>query len=546
MLLRGGCWLPRRETMRLLSGSLALQALGLNPSTDHLDSWYPLDTASSLRTWLTDQAMRWEADDPCFAAQCAVGLAELSAGPTYLSLVQSCEITAKKYQAAPGRSAVEDATRMLAGGDKAVAGLRAFVDGASDADDELVRAKRARAALKLEACGESEADRRQAVAAAHDACAEWQALQAAESHLSAAREAIGLPELERTAKSLERQRGKEASKGGKQFETAAGEPLLEELLRSFGGGEASGGEAAGGVVSGGLASGGEASGGVAFEGVASEGEASGGEASDGTELVALQSVTLGMAKAEIDYLFCRPREASGQLQEAGGSTAAGKRERPVVLEPSLQRKRRGGQRLPAGVFVDAVAMCEVKRDSSDVGKAVAKSAEVMAWLSGERGGYDPAEWTNRNYPCGHFGLDADGTTERVHACTSGGVTYLFDRRSFANFCGGAGGHSGQPTLPHRLHIVTSTRRRAGYDTVRPVCSRVFGRMQHKASRDIELLGALRSHDAAEQYDWEALRLWLREGTASLSAVGALRLFAADAAAVERLHVEVYDEQADDE
>ena len=234
------------------------------------------------------------------------------------------------------------------------------------------------------------------------------------------------------------------------------------------------------------------------------------------------------------------------LQQAGGSTAASKRERPVVLEPSLERKRRGGQRLPARVLMDAVAMCEVKRDSSDVGKAVAKSAEVMAWLSGERGGYDPAEWTNRNYPCGHFGLDADGTTERVHACTSGGVTYLFDRRSFANFCGGAESRIGQPTLPQRLHIVTSTRRRAGYDTVRPVCSRVFGRMQHKASRDIELLGALRSHEAAEQYDWEALRLWLREGTASLSAVGALRLFAADAAAAERLHVEVDDEQADDE
>jgi len=34
-------------------------------------------------------------------------------------------------------------------------------------------------------------------------------------------------------------------------------------------------------------------------------------------------------------------------------------------------------------------MCEVKRDSSDLGKAVTKSAEVMAWLSGERGRYDP-------------------------------------------------------------------------------------------------------------------------------------------------------------
>lgn len=487
--------------MRLIRGSLALQALGLTPSTDQ-DSWYPLDTANSLRTWLTDQAMRWEADDPCFAAQCAVGLAEVAAGPTYQSLVRSCDMTAKSYQVAPGRSAIEDATQMLAGGDKAVAGLRAFVNGGSDADDELVRAKRARAALKLDACGKSEADRRQAVAAAHAACAEWQALQAAEAQLAEAQLAIGLPQLERAAKSLERQRGKEASKGGKQFESAAREPLLEQLLASFGG----------------------------------------GDASEGEGMVALQSVTLGMAKAEIDYLFCRPREVNAQPQEEGGSAAAGKRERQLVLEPGLERKRRCGQRLPEGVVVDAIAMCEVKRDSSDVGKAVAKSAEVMAWLSGERGGYDPEQWTNRNYPCGHFGLAADGTTESVHACTSQGVTYLFDRRSFASFSGGGGGHRGQPTLPQRLHIVTSTRRREGYDTIRPVCSRVFGRMQHKASRDVELLGALRSHEAAEQYDWEGLRLWLREGTASLSPVGALRLFAADEAAAARLHVEVYDEQ----
>ena len=115
-------------------------------------------------------------------------------------------------------------------------------------------------------------------------------------------------------------------------------------------------------------------------------------------------------------------------------------------------------------------MCEVKRDSSDLGNAVAKSTMVMAWLSGETSRYDPEEWTNRHYPCGHFGLAADGATERTHACTSRGITYLFDRRSFANFRDGGDTHQGQPELPRRLHIVTSTRRRAGYDTVRPVCS----------------------------------------------------------------------------
>ena len=476
--------------MRLLSGSLALQALGGTP-TDHRDSWYPLDTADSLRSWLTDQATRWEADDPCFAAHRAVGLAELNAGATYRSFVQSRDETARDYQDAPGRSAIEDTTRMLEGGDKAVAGLRAFVEGRSDADDDVLRARRARAALKLEACGESEADRTEAVAAAVAACAEWRALQAAEARLEAAREALGLPALEQAARSLERRKGKEASRGGKEFETAAGDPLLEELLASLGGGGGGGGE-----------------------------------------LVALQSVTLGMAKAEIDYLFCTPRI------NGDGAAVVGTREVEVVNEPGSKRKQRSGQTLPAGIVVDAVAMCEVKRDSSDLGKAVAKSAEVMAWLSGERGRYDPAEWTNRHYPCGHFGLAADGTTERAHACTSRGVTYLFDRQSFASF---SDGRQEQPALPQRLHIVTSARRPAGYATVRPVCSRIFGRVQHKASRNLELIDALRSHEAADQYDWEGLRVWLKEGTSSLSAVGALRLFEADAAAAERLHVEVCEE-----
>ena len=144
--------------MRLLSGSLALLALGGTP-TDHRHSWYPLDTADSLRSWLTDQAARWQADDPCFAAHRAVGLAELNAGATYQALVQSRDEAARLYQDAPGRAAIEDTTRMLAGGERAVAGLRAFVEGRSDADDEVMRARRARAALKLKACGESEADR---------------------------------------------------------------------------------------------------------------------------------------------------------------------------------------------------------------------------------------------------------------------------------------------------------------------------------------------------------------------------------------------------
>ena len=199
------------------------------------------------------------------------------------------------------------------------------------------------------------------------------------------------------------------------------------------------------------------------------------------------------------------------------------------------RKLRAGQKLPDGVLLDAVALCEVKRDSSDLGNAVVKNTEVMSWLSGDRSGYDPSEWVNKHHPLGHFGLAADGVTERAHALTSQGVTYLFDRASFSEFRP-SGEQAAQPgsRLPSRLHIVTSARRRA----VRPVCSKVFARLQHKAARDVALVGALVCPEAADAYDWEGLREWLRGMSGPLSPYGALALFDEDAAAAERLHVEL--------
>ena len=430
---------------------------------------------------------------------------------------------AAAYQLAPARVDIENKERALSGGDKAMAGLQAFVDAGSDGDDEQLRAKRSRAAAKLQSFGGSEAERQAAVDAARAACSEWQQLCEAESELDAMRTQLGLPALEAAAKSLERQKGVEANKGGRRFEEAAGQPLGDILAAVSGGDEM-------GVR-----------------------RSDGGDA----ELVVLNRVTLGMAKAEIDFLICKRREvrraegADGIEAPASSASAA----RPdavraagvdIVEEPSAERKRRSGQKLPEGVLLDAVAICEVKRDSSDLGIALTKSAEVMAWLSGERDRYQPDEWTNRFYPTGHFGLAADGVTERAHACTNNGGSYLFDRASFAAFRSGSEGHGATEAsgivLPSRLHIITSTRRRAGYETVRPLSSKAFGKLQHKAARDIYLLDALQREEAADAYEWEGLRRWLREASGPLSAVGALRIFAADEAAAQRLHVEIYQDE----
>ena len=181
----------------------------------------------------------------------------------------------------------------------------------------------------------------------------------------------------------------------------------------------------------------------------------------------------------------------------------------------------------------------------------------MSWLSGERSSYKAEDWTNRFHPTGHFGLAADGVTERSHTHTAQGVQYLFDRSSFrlfgggaeaaaaadseASTRGGAGGLWGMRVHP-RLHLVTSTRRRAGQSTLRPISSKVNGYVQHRAARDLALVDALLRPEAAAAYDWEALRSGLRAMSGPLSPLGALQLFAADEAAAERLHVECHEEQ----
>ena len=199
-------------------------------------------------------------------------------------------------------------------------------------------------------------------------------------------------------------------------------------------------------------------------------------------------------------------------------------------------------------MLDALAMCEVKRDCSDLGVALVKSHEVLAWLSGEREAYVADEWANKFYPSGHFGVEEDGVTECTHACKRDGVTYVFDRRSFARFRRGSDTLGRGRWLHPRLHLVTSARRRAGdatHGTLRRLCSRAHGRLQHRAARDLGLLDALLHAEAADAYDWETLRCWLREAAGPLSPYGALQLFAADEAAAERLHVQVPDAQGDD-
>lgn len=307
--------------MRLIAGSLAVRAL--SPSSFPADPWWPLDTADNLRQWLVAEAQKWSEVDPCFAANRAIATTELAAGPEYEKILSTHAAAATAYHYAPGRRTILETENAMAGGEKAIAGLRAFANGGSADDSEELRMKRQRAAEKLSAYVGSDADRQDAVQRAQAACSEWQSLQAAADALEAERTRLGLPELESSAKALSRQKGAAANRGGHAFEREAGEPLFNSVTDA--------------LIS-------------ANQTVA--------------DLVVLNSVTLGMARAEIDLLVCAPRQASGEGDVVPASLAAAN-----GFGSSSSNSNR--------VLLDAIALCEVKRDSSDIGTAVVKSHEVV-------------------------------------------------------------------------------------------------------------------------------------------------------------------------
>ena len=79
----------------------------------------------------------------------------------------------------------------------------------------------------------------------------------------------------------------------------------------------------------------------------------------------LRGVTLGAARTELDQLVIRPsRRAAGP--------------------------------------VDALAVVEVKRNINDLAWGFRQRQENLAWLTGDRCGYDPQQYRTESFPSGHF------------------------------------------------------------------------------------------------------------------------------------------------
>lgn len=113
---------------------------------------------------------------------------------------------------------------------------------------------------------------------------------------------------------------------------------------------------------------------------------SGGD--EGRAVRVLRGVTLGAARTEIDQL--------------------------VVRAP-------GGPNEP----VEVLALVEAKRNLNDLAHGFRQRQENLAWLTGERGRYDPAEYRTRGFPSGHF--------DRAALHTEVGERYHLAPESFRRF-----------------------------------------------------------------------------------------------------------------
>ena len=102
--------------MRLISGLPALQALLPSSSAASRDPLWPLDSAGSLRQWLSDQSVRWCEQDGSFAAHRAIALLELEAGAEYKALTERHRAARVAYKSAEGRLRVEEAEHAVQGG----------------------------------------------------------------------------------------------------------------------------------------------------------------------------------------------------------------------------------------------------------------------------------------------------------------------------------------------------------------------------------------------------------------------------------------------
>lgn len=296
-----------------------------------------------LKEWLAGEIRRHEGD-PLFAQRCKIRELKKLHRHELEALKAEAQRTEERWQASPNKEAIERLSVDIEGAKKAIAGL--------------IQAARERTGEKRGACLEKlrQFEERLSVMESE--------LQRLLENSPAKREfdgmcrraeefadAVGIAPGERHLERLLKQRGRDATGMGKIFEQTSRKVVREwivpRLLRRS--------------------------------------RASLSQRARSTAV--LSGVTLGCARAEMDYVIARTKG----------------REKPLTV----------------------LAVVEVKRNTNDVAGGFETRQENLAWFTGDKSGYDPALYRTKIFRHGHFDQPV------VHE--ERGRKFLFDASSFRLF-----------------------------------------------------------------------------------------------------------------
>lgn len=152
-----------------------------------------------------------------------------------------------------------------------------------------------------------------------------------------------------------------------------------------------------------------------------------------------------------------------------------------------------------GQPVEVLALIEVKRNLNDLAHGFRLRQENLAWLTGDNGHYDAAQYRTRYFRSGHFDREA------VHE--QDGERFVFARGSFRHFRR----EPGVDVFLRRLYFITRTGTLAG------VSASALARIRHRVAVDERL--QLQDEDSLR----ELLR-WCQSLAEPLEAPDVLRLY----------------------
>ena len=300
-------------------------------------------TPGKFKAWLERQ-IQYKKNDQVFSLRCRIR----DLKKKHYKKLRCLDITRsqaqKHYDECPQKPRLAELEKELDNTEKAVLGLQGAMQRLSGEKQAACQAKLADFCDKL-------ADLQKEQQELLQACREKPALVDAEQELQIFREQIGLIKLESDLKTLLHQQGERITNAGGEFEAISIHTVKEHILPLLAAQTLNWNELSG-------------------------------------RIKILQGVTLGCARAEIDYMVIAAAENPEQLTQV-------------------------------------LAVVEVKRNINNVGAGFLLRQENLAWFTGDQSGYDPLAYRTRVFRSGHFETQASHNTD--------GETYVFDQSSFRNF-----------------------------------------------------------------------------------------------------------------